>query len=160
MIKSLNHVAIAVPNLQAAIERYRSGLGAIVSDPTDLPDHGVRIAFVELENTKIELMEPMDSRSPIAGFLASNPDGAIHHLCFEVEDIDCAGRQVTESGMRLLAGRRLVRIHPKERIHHLLLRGGGYRLRRKASHGIRNAATCRLVRKHRKTLIPAIGAHV
>ena len=92
MLGRLNHVAIAVPDLDSAIRHYRTCLGAAVSNPSELPDHGVRLAFVELENTKIELMEPIDAASPIAGFLASRPEGGIHHLCFEVDDIAAAGK--------------------------------------------------------------------
>ncbi|MGH6798063.1 MAG: VOC family protein, partial [Roseiarcus sp.] len=87
MIGRLNHVAIAVPDLAAASAVYRDALGAGVSLPLALPEHGVRVAFVALENTKIELIEPLGGHSPIAKFLAENPGGAVHHLCFEVADI-------------------------------------------------------------------------
>ena len=87
MIGRLNHVAIAVPDLQAAAARYRDTLGAVVRDPQDEPDHGVTVVFIELPNTKIELLHPLGDDSPVRGFLDKNPSGGIHHLCYEVEDI-------------------------------------------------------------------------
>lgn len=102
MIGRLNHVAIAVRDLAAASASYRDGLGANVSAPVDLPDHGVRIAFVELANTKIELLQPLGDQSPIAKFLARNPDGAIHHLCYEVDDILAARDRLIQNGARIL----------------------------------------------------------
>ena len=104
MIGNLNHVAIAVPDLAAATAKYRDQLGAKVSEPHDEPDHGVRVVFVELPNTKIELLEPLDENSPINGFLAKNPDGGIHHLCFEVDDINAASAKLSADGVRILGG--------------------------------------------------------
>src|SRR3990172_11653050 len=91
MIGRLNHVAIAVPDLAAAAARYRDVLGAEVSAPVDQPEHGVTVVFVTLPNSKIELLAPLGTDSPIAGFLARNPAGGIHHLCFEVADIGAGG---------------------------------------------------------------------
>jgi len=104
MIGNLNHVAIAVPDLAAATAKYRDQLGAKVSEPHAEPDHGVRVVFVELPNTKIELLEPLDENSPINGFLAKNPDGGIHHLCFEVDDINAANAKLSADGVRVLGG--------------------------------------------------------
>ncbi|OEJ68027.1 methylmalonyl-CoA epimerase [Magnetovibrio blakemorei] len=104
MIGNLNHVAIAVPDLGAATAKYRDLLGAKVSEPKDEPDHGVRVVFVELPNTKIELLEPLDENSPINGFLAKNPDGGIHHLCFEVDDITAASKKLSAESVRILGG--------------------------------------------------------
>jgi len=104
MIGNLNHVAIAVPDLAAATAKYRDLLGAKVSEPKDEPDHGVRVVFVELPNTKIELLEPLDENSPINGFLAKNPDGGIHHLCFEVDDITAASKKLSAESVRILGG--------------------------------------------------------
>ena len=87
MIGRLNHVAIAVKDIAAASETYRKVLGAKVSAPTAQPDHGVTVVFIELPNTKIELLEPLGEGSPIAKFLEKNPDGGMHHVCYEVEDI-------------------------------------------------------------------------
>ena len=87
MIGRLNHVAIAVPDLDAATATYRDGLGAKVSPQQPEPDHGVTVVFVELPNTKIEFLYPLGDNSPIAGFLEKNPAGGIHHICYEVEDI-------------------------------------------------------------------------
>jgi methylmalonyl-CoA/ethylmalonyl-CoA epimerase len=102
MIGRLNHVAIAVRNLAAASAIYRDALGARVSGPLALPDHGVTVAFVSLDNTIIELIEPLGEHSPIAKFLAENPGGAIHHLCFEVADIVASREQLKRSGARVL----------------------------------------------------------
>jgi methylmalonyl-CoA/ethylmalonyl-CoA epimerase len=102
MIGRLNHVAIAVQDLAAASAIYRDALGARVSGPLALPGHGVTVAFVVLENTKIELIEPLGEHSPIAKFLAENPGGAIHHLCFEVADIFAARERLTRDGARVL----------------------------------------------------------
>ena len=90
MLGRLNHVALAVPDLQAAARLYRDKLGAKVSQPQTLPEHGVSVVFVELPNTRIELMEPLGDDSPIAAFLARNPAGGMHHLCYEVDDIRAA----------------------------------------------------------------------
>ena len=102
MIGRLNHVAIAVPDLEAAAAQYRDTLGAKVGDPQDEPDHGVTVVFIELPNTKIELLYPLGEASPIQGFLDKNPSGGIHHICYEVEDILAARDQLQASGARVL----------------------------------------------------------
>ena len=102
MIGKLNHVAIAVPDLEAAAAIYRDTLGANVSDPVELPEHGVITIFVELPNTKIELLHPMGENSPIAKFLENSPSGGMHHICYEVDDIDAAAVKMQESGARVL----------------------------------------------------------
>lgn len=102
MIGRLNHVAIAVPDLAAAAQQYRVTLGATVSAPQPEPDHGVTVVFVELPNTKIELLEPLGKESPIAAFLERNPAGGIHHICYEVDDIIAARDSLKASGARVL----------------------------------------------------------
>lgn len=102
MIGRLNHVAIAVPDLQAAAAVYRDTLGARVLPQQDEPDHGVTVVFIELPNTKIELLHPLGEGSPIAAFLARNPAGGIHHLCYEVDDILAARDRLKAAGMRVL----------------------------------------------------------
>ena len=102
MIGRLNHVAIVVPDLATAGAIYRDILGASVSEPADLPEHGVTTIFVELPNTKIELLQPLGENSPIAGFLRKNPSGGIHHLCFEVDDIIAARDKLLAEGARVL----------------------------------------------------------
>ena len=102
MIGRLNHVAIAVPDLKAATEVYRNTLGAKVSDEVDQPEHGVTTVFIELPNTKIELLHPLGEKSPIANFLARNADGGIHHVCYEVEDIYAARDKLKVQGARVL----------------------------------------------------------
>ena len=123
MLKSLNHVAIVVPDLDAATRRYRDDLGAKVTAPQDLPDHGVTVVFVELDNTKIELLHPFGENSPIAGFLEKNPSGGMHHMCFDVDDINAAAAKVSDSGLRILGdgepkigahGKPVVFLHPKD----------------------------------------------
>jgi methylmalonyl-CoA/ethylmalonyl-CoA epimerase len=123
MIGKLNHVAIAVPDLERAARRYRETLGARVSPPKAEPDHGVTTIFVELPNTKIELLEPLGPNSPIAKFLERNPDGGMHHLCYEVEDIIAARDQLMAKGARVLGGgnpkigahgRPVLFLHPKD----------------------------------------------
>jgi len=104
MIGRLNHVAIAVPDLAAAADQYRNTLGARVNPPQDEPEHGVTVVFVELPNTKIELLSPLGEGSPIAGFLAKNPSGGIHHICYEVADILAARDRLLASGARVLGG--------------------------------------------------------
>ncbi len=104
MIGRLNHVAIVVPDLNAAARRYRDDLGAKVSDPIDLPGHGVTTVFVELPNTKIELLHPLGENSPIAAFLQRNASGGMHHVCFEVDDIYAARDKLVKSGARVLGG--------------------------------------------------------
>lgn len=102
MIGRLNHVAIAVPDLAAASALYRDTLGAKVSPPVDQPAHGVTTVFVELPNTKIELLHPLGEASPIAGFLARNASGGIHHVCFEVADIIAARDKLVAEGLRVI----------------------------------------------------------
>ncbi len=102
MIGRLNHVAIVVPDLVSASSQYRGTLGAHVTDPVDLPDHGVTTVFVELPNTKIELLHPLGDVSPIANFLERNPAGGIHHLCYEVQDIYAARDKLVADGARIL----------------------------------------------------------
>ena len=123
MIGRLNHVAIAVPDLDAAAEQYRSALGASVGAPQDEPDHGVTVIFIELPNTKIELLYPLGEDSPIKGFLEKNPAGGIHHVCYEVEDIRAAAARLSESGARVLGdgeprigahGKPVLFLHPKD----------------------------------------------
>lgn len=104
MIGRLNHIAIAVRDLEAASRLYRETLGAEVSAPQPLPEHGVTVVFITLPNTKVELLEPLGETSPIAGFLDKNPDGGIHHVCYEVEDIVAARDQLVRSGARVLGG--------------------------------------------------------
>lgn len=104
MLGRVNHVAIAVPDLAAATASYRDTLGARVSEPQALPEHGVTVVFVELPNTKIELLEPLGADSPIAAFLAKNPGGGMHHICYEVEDILAARDQLAGGGARVLGG--------------------------------------------------------
>lgn len=123
MIGRLNHVAIAVPDLAAATARYRDTLGAKVSAPQDLPEHGVTVVFVELPNTKVELLGALGADSPVAKFLARNPDGGIHHVCYEVEDILAARDRMAASGARVLGsgepkigahGKPVIFLHPKD----------------------------------------------
>mgnify|MGYP000031638722 CR=1 FL=1 len=102
MIGRLNHVAIAVPDLEKATALYRDTLGAKVSAPVPEPDHGVTVVFVELPNTKIELLHPLGAGSPIQGFLDKNPAGGIHHVCYEVDDILAARDQLKAKGARVL----------------------------------------------------------
>jgi len=102
MIGRLNHVAIAVPDLEAAAKTYREVLGAKVSPPQDEPDNGVTVVFVELDNTKIELLHPLGENSPIEGFLKKNASGGMHHICYEVEDIIAARDQLIAKGARIL----------------------------------------------------------
>jgi methylmalonyl-CoA/ethylmalonyl-CoA epimerase len=104
LIGRLNHVAIAVPDIEAAAAIYRDMLGAKISAAVPQPDHGVTTIFIELPNTKIELLEPLGSDSPIAKFLERNPAGGIHHICYEVEDIQAAARALAEKGARILGG--------------------------------------------------------
>lgn len=123
MIGRLNHVAIAVPDLDAASEQYRTALGANVGAPQDEPDHGVTVVFIELPNTKIELLYPLGEDSPITGFLEKNPSGGIHHVCYEVDDILAARDQLVEHGLRVLGdgtpkigahGKPVLFLHPKD----------------------------------------------
>lgn len=123
MIGRLNHVAIAVPDLAAATALYRDTLGARVSAAQDEPAHGVTVVFVELPNTKIELLAPLGDGSPIAGFLAKSPSGGIHHVCYEVPDILAARDRLAASGARVLGdgtpkigahGKPVLFLHPKD----------------------------------------------
>jgi methylmalonyl-CoA/ethylmalonyl-CoA epimerase len=102
MIGRLNHIAIVVPDLSAASTLYRQALGAHVSEPRPLPVHGVRVVFVELPNTKIELLEPLGAASPVRSFLERNPAGGIHHVCYEVDDIMAARDRLRAEGARVL----------------------------------------------------------
>ena len=102
MIGRLNHVAIAVPDVAAAAKSYGELLGARISDPQKLPEHGVTVVFVELANTKVELLEALGENSPISRFLARNPDGGMHHLCYEVDDIVAARDRLKALGARVL----------------------------------------------------------
>ena len=104
LLTRLNHLAIVVPDLDRAAAFYRDSLKAAVSAPEDLPDHGVRVVFVSLANTKIELLEPLGPDSPVAKFLDRNPDGGIHHVCIETPDIAAAAGEVTAAGIRILGG--------------------------------------------------------
>ncbi len=123
MIGRLNHVAIVVPDLKAAAAIYRDTLGARVSAPMDLPDHGVTTVFVELPNTKIELLCPLGANSPIAKFLQTNPGGGMHHVCYEVADLIAARDRLVRAGARVLGdgeprtgahGKPVLFLHPKD----------------------------------------------
>lgn len=121
MIGRLNHVAIAVPDLDAAAAQYRNTLGANVGAPQDEPDHGVTVIFIELPNTKIELLYPLGEDSPINGFLAKNPAGGIHHICYEVDDINVARDHLVSEGARVLGDIKIgahkkpvLFLHPKD----------------------------------------------
>lgn len=123
MIGNLNHVAIVVPDLEAAAATYRNALGANVSEPLDLPEHGVTTIFVNLPNTKIELLHPIGEDSPIAKFLEKNPAGGMHHVCYEVEDIIQARDHLQAEGARVLGdgepktgahGKPVLFLHPKD----------------------------------------------
>ena len=123
MIGRLNHVAIAVKDLAAASAHYRDALGAHVSMPAAMPEHGVTVVFVELPNSKVELLEPLGEGSPIGKFLERNPDGGMHHICFEVDDILGARDQLKQSGARILGdgtpkigahGKPVLFLHPKD----------------------------------------------
>lgn len=123
MIGRLNHVAVATPDLEAAAALYRDALGAAVSDPVTLPEHGVRVVFVALDNTKVELLAPLGTDSPIAAFLERNPAGGLHHVCYEVADIRAAAARLTAAGARILGdgeprtgahGKPVLFVHPKD----------------------------------------------
>ncbi len=123
MIGRLNHVAIAVPDLEAAARTYRDTLGAHVSQPQPLPEHGVTVVFIALPNTKVELLEPLGEGSPIAKFLESNPSGGMHHICYEVDDIIAARDSLAAGGARVLGdgepktgahGKPVLFLHPKD----------------------------------------------
>ena len=123
MLGRVNHIAIAVPDLTAATGSYRDTLGAKVSQAQALPEHGVTVVFVELENTKVELLEPLGENSPIAAFLEKAPSGGMHHICYEVADILAARDQLSASGARVLGsgepkigahGKPVLFLHPKD----------------------------------------------
>jgi len=123
MIGRLNHIAIAVPDLTAAAAKYRDLLGADVGQPQALPEHGVTVVFIETGNTKVELLEPLGEQSPIAAFLAKNPGGGMHHVCFEVPNIAAAAQTLAAGGARVLGdgtpkigahGKPVLFIHPKD----------------------------------------------
>ena len=123
MIGRLNHIAIAVPDLETAVATYRDTLGAAVSQPLDQPDHGVTVVFVELANTKIELLHPLGADSPIANFLEHSPSGGVHHVCYEVDDILAARDRLKTRGARVLGdgepkigahGKPVLFLHPKD----------------------------------------------
>ena len=123
MIGRLNHIAIAVRDLGAASALYRDTLGAKVSDPLPQPEHGVTVVFIELPNTKVELLEPLGANSPIARFLEKNPDGGMHHVCYEVDDILVARDRLKAQGARVLGdgeprigahGKPVLFLHPKD----------------------------------------------
>jgi methylmalonyl-CoA/ethylmalonyl-CoA epimerase len=123
MIGRLNHIAIAVRDLASASRLYRETLGAEVSAPEPLAEHGVTVVFVSLPNTKVELLEPLGENSPIAGFLDRSPDGGIHHVCYEVEDIEAARDRLVKTGARVLGsgepkigahGKPVLFLHPKD----------------------------------------------
>jgi methylmalonyl-CoA/ethylmalonyl-CoA epimerase len=123
MIGRLNHVAIAVPDLEAAAAQYRDLLGTSVRAPQDEPDHGVTVVFIDLPNTKIELLHPLGDNSPIKAFLEKNPSGGIHHVCYEVDDILMARDRLRAEGARVLGdgepkigahGKPVLFLHPKD----------------------------------------------
>ena len=123
MIGRLNHVAIVVPDLEAATKNYRDILGAIVSAPQEIPEHGVTVVFVELENTKIELLQPLGENSPIQNFLDKFASGGMHHICYEVDDLMAAVDHLKKGGARVLGsgepeigahGKPVLFLHPKD----------------------------------------------
>ena len=123
MIGRLNHVAMVVPDLAVAAAKYRDLLGAEVQPPRQLPEHGVTVVFVDLENTRVELMSPLGENSPVAKFLENNPSGGMHHVCYEVPDIASSIRTMVEAGARVLGdgkpkigahGLPVVFLHPKD----------------------------------------------
>ena len=123
MLGRVNHIAIAVPDLASAVASYRDVLGAAVTAPQTLPEHGVTVVFVELPNTKVELLEPLGEGSPIAAFLEKNPAGGMHHICYEVADILAARDRLVEGGARILGdgkpktgahGKPVLFLHPKD----------------------------------------------
>ncbi|WEK03491.1 MAG: methylmalonyl-CoA epimerase [Candidatus Devosia phytovorans] len=123
MIGRINHIAIAVPDLSAASARYRDLLGAHVSQPQPLPEHGVTVVFIDTGNSKVELLEPLGANSPIAAFLDKNASGGMHHICFEVPDILAAAATLIQGGARVLGdgkpktgahGKPVLFLHPKD----------------------------------------------
>lgn len=129
MIGRLNHVAIAVPDLDHACETYRAKLGAELSEVQELGEHGVRTVFVRLENTRIELLGRLGPNSPIDSFLARHPEGGLHHICYEVADIESARAQLLREGARILGdgkprpgahGKPVLFVHPKDMLGTLI----------------------------------------
>ena len=123
MIGSINHIALAVPDLSGASAQWRERVGAVVSAPQSLPKHGVKVVFIAASNGKVELLEPLDDKSPIAKFLERNPDGGLHHICFDVPDLLASRDQLLASGARILGspnpeigahGKPVLFIHPKD----------------------------------------------
>jgi methylmalonyl-CoA/ethylmalonyl-CoA epimerase len=123
MLGRLNHVAIAVPDLAAASAVYRDTLGARLTEPQALPEHGVTVVFIDTGNTKVELLEPLGENSPIAAFLEKNPAGGMHHICYEVDDIIAARDRLKAAGARVLGdgnprigahGKPVLFLHPKD----------------------------------------------
>lgn len=123
MLGRVNHIAIAVPDMAKAVASYRDTLGATLSEALQLPEHGVTVVFVELANTKVELLEPLGEGSPIAAFLQRNPDGGMHHICYEVDDILAARDHLAATGARVLGsgepktgahGKPVLFLHPKD----------------------------------------------
>ncbi|MBY3067408.1 methylmalonyl-CoA epimerase [Rhizobium laguerreae] len=123
MLGRVNHIAIAVPDLAAATAAYRDTLGAAVSQPQALPEHDVTVVFVELPNTKVELLQPLGATSPITAFLEKNPSGGMHHICYEVDDILLTRDRLVEAGARVLGdgqpktgahGKPVLFLHPKD----------------------------------------------
>ena len=123
MIGTINHIAIAVKNLDAAATQWRERVGAVVSAPQNLPEYGVKIVFITADNGKVELLEPLDDASPIAKFLERNPDGGLHHICFDVPDLLASRDLLLASGARILGspkpkigahGKPVLFIHPKD----------------------------------------------
>ncbi|MDL2407248.1 methylmalonyl-CoA epimerase [Rhizobium calliandrae] len=123
MLGCINHIAIAVPDIAVASAIYRDTLGAKVSAPQSLPEHGVTVVFIELPNTKVELLEPLGDASPVSAFLIKNPDGGMHHICYEVDDILAVRDQLIAAGARVLGngepkigahGKPVLFLHPKD----------------------------------------------
>ena len=123
MIGSINHIAIAVPDLGVASAQWRERFGAVVSAPKSLPKHGVKVVFIAASNAKVELLEPLDDKSPVAKFLERNPDGGLHHICFDVPDLIASRDQLLATGARILGssdpeigahGKPVLFIHPKD----------------------------------------------
>jgi len=123
MLGRLNHVAVVVPDLATAVATYRETLGARVTEPQALPEHGVTVVFIDVGNTKVELLEPLGEASPIAAFLDKNPSGGMHHVCYEVEDILAARDKLKAGGARVLGdgnpktgahGKPVLFLHPKD----------------------------------------------
>ena len=123
MIGSINHIAIAVPDIRAAMAQWQERVGAEISEIQTLPEHGVHVAFIKAENGKVELLEPIDEKSPIAKFLEKNADGGMHHICFDVEDLMASRDKLIAAGGRVLGsdeprigahGKPVIFIHPKD----------------------------------------------